>query len=253
MQWARRIADRYPDGQLYVNLRGFGPGGRPLGAEEVLRGFLDAFDVAPQRVPAGLNAQAALFRGLLADRRVLVVLDNARDADQVRPLLPGGPGCLVVVTSRDRLAGLVAVDGAYPLVLDLPTHDEARQLVERRLGPARVAADPDAVADIIDGCGRLPLALAVVAARAATNPHLPLRTFADELSDARGALDALAGGEAAADVRTVFSWSYERLSPEAGRLFRLLGLHPGPDISAGAAAGLLGSPVPSVRPVLAAT
>ena len=160
-----------------------------------------------------------------------MVLDNARDAEQVRPLLPGSAGCLVVVTSRNQLTGLVAADGAHPLSLALLTVDEARDLLARRLGADRVAAEPDAVDEIIARCARLPLALAIVAARAATHPEFPLAALADELRDAAGGLDAFAAGDAATDVRTVFSWSYRALSADAARLFRLLGLHPGPDIT----------------------
>jgi DNA-binding SARP family transcriptional activator/tetratricopeptide (TPR) repeat protein len=251
VHWAHRVASRFPDGQLYVNLRGFDPGAPPVTPAEAVRGFLDALDVPPQRVPADLHAQVGLYRSLIADRRVLVVLDNARDVDQVRPLLPGGPYCLAIVTSRNRLTSLVAVEGANLLSLDLFTEAEARQLLSRHLGPDRVAAEPDAVDDIIRLCARLPLALRVAAARAATHPGFPLSALAAELRDARGGLDALSGVDTATDVRAVFSWSYQTLSAESARLFRLLGLHPGPDISAAAAASLTGLPPSRVRPPLA--
>ena len=140
MHWAHRVAGRFPDGQLYVNLRGFDPGGLALEPGEAIRGFLEAFAVPAARIPADLDAQAGLYRSLLAGRRVLVVLDNARDAEQVRPLLPGSPGCVVVVTSRNQLTGLVAADGAHPLTLDLLPAAEARDLLARRLGADRVAA-----------------------------------------------------------------------------------------------------------------
>jgi hypothetical protein len=160
------VADRFPDGQLYVNLRGFDPAGSPMSAAEAVRGFLDAFGVPAERIPLGLEAQASLYRSILAGRRVLVVLDNARDAAQVRPLLPGSPGCVVVVTSRNRLTGLIAAEGARPLTVDLLSVAEARELLVRRLGPGRVAAEPESVKEIIALCARLPLALSVVAARA---------------------------------------------------------------------------------------
>jgi tetratricopeptide (TPR) repeat protein len=236
VRWAHRIAGRFPDGQLYVNLRGFDPGGQVLAAAAAVRGFLDALQVPAERIPAGLDAQAALYRSLLAGRRVLVVLDNARDAEQARPLLPGTPTALVVVTSRNQLTSLVAVDGAYPLMLDLLTEDEARQLLAGRLGPNRVAAEPQAVDRIIGCCARLPLALTIAAARAAQS-GFPLALLAEELAEA-GGLDALDAGDPAGQVRTVFSWSYTALSPAAAGLFRLLGLHPGPDLSAAAAASL---------------
>jgi DNA-binding SARP family transcriptional activator/tetratricopeptide (TPR) repeat protein len=251
VHWAHRVAGQFPDGQVYVNLRGFDPTGQAMAPTEAVRGFLDAFDVPPPRIPIDLGAQEALYRSLLAGRRVLVVLDNARDAEQVRPLLPGTPGCLVLVTSRSQLPGLVAAEGAHPLTLDLPSFDEAHQLLARRLGQSRVAAEPVAVGEIITRSARLPLALAIVAARAATHPGFPLSTLASELGPARDSLDAFAGADAVTDVRTVFSWSYRTLPPEAARLFRLLGLHPGPDLTAPQAASMAGVPVGQVRPLLA--
>jgi DNA-binding SARP family transcriptional activator len=250
VHFAHRVRHRFPDGQLYVNLRGFDPSGPVMSAAEAVRGFLDAFGVPADRVPTGLHAQAALYRSLLADRRVLVLLDNARDADQVRPLMPGSPGCLVLVTSRNQLTSLVATDGATPVTLDLLSSAEARTLLARRLGPDRVAAQPDATDKIIASCARLPLAVAIVAARAATRPDFPLTVLADQLR-AAGGLDALTGDDPTSDVRTVFSWSYRALTPAAARLFRLLGLHPGPDITAPAAASLAGAPIAQVRLPLA--
>jgi DNA-binding SARP family transcriptional activator/tetratricopeptide (TPR) repeat protein len=250
LHWAHRVAGRFPGGQLYVNLRGFDPGGTPTQPAAAIRGFLDGLGVPPERIPADPDAQAALYRSLLADQRVLVVLDNVRDADQVRPLLPGSPGCLAVATSRSQLTGLVATDGAHPLILDLLSPGEARELLADRLGRDRVAAEPDAVAEIITRCGRLPLALAITAARAATHPHLALSALAADLGSARGGLDALDTGDPVADVRAVFSWSYQRLGADAARLFRLLGRHPGPDLSEPAAASLAGVPQRLVRPLL---
>jgi tetratricopeptide (TPR) repeat protein len=182
---------------------------------------------------------------------VLVVLDNARDAEQVRPLLPGTSGCLVVVTSRNQLPGLVAADGAHPLVLDLLTPAEARQLLARRLGHNRVDAEPQAVEAIITACARLPLALTIVAARAATHPQFSLAALCDELRQARGGLDAFTGAEPSTDIRAVFSWSYHALSTGAARLFRLLGLHPGPDFATPAAASLASIPITETPPLLA--
>jgi tetratricopeptide (TPR) repeat protein len=217
-----------------------------------VRCLLDALPVPPQRIPAGLDAQTALYRSLLAGRRMLIVLDNARDPGQVRPLLPGTPGCLVLVTSRSSLSGLVAADGAHPVLLDLLSPDEGRELLARRLGPDRVAAEPEAVAEIVDRCARLPLALAIVAARAATHPGFGLADLASELRDTRRRWAALANDDAATDVASVFSWSYQALTPDAARLFRLLGLHPGPDITAPAAASLAGLSLAEVRPLLSA-
>ena len=250
VHWSHRVADRFPDGQLYVNLRGFDPSGRALEPAEALSGLLDALQVAPQQLPASLAAQAGLYRSLLAGKRMLVLLDNARDADQVEPLLPGTPGCLVLVTSRNELAGLVA-RGAQPISLDVLAHDEGRQLLASRLGHDRVSAEPEATDEIIDRCAGLPLALTIVAARAATYPASSLSAFARQLRDVRASLGMLAGGDTAADARAVFSWSYRLLRPPVARLFRLVGLHPGPHMATGAAASLAGMPVLQVRPLLA--
>lgn len=251
VRWAHRAAHRFPDGQLYVNLRGFDPGGVPADPAQVLRGFLEALGVPPQRTPAGADVQAGLYRSLLARRRVLILLDNARDAEQVRPLLPGSPGCLVIVTSRDRLLGLVTAEAARPLALDRLSTAEARETLTRRLGADRVLADPEAVDEIVTRCGGLPLALAVVATRAAAHPHFPLAAIADELRSAHGSLDAFTDADPAGDVRAVLSWSYRALSPGAARLLRLLSLHPGPDLSLPAAAALAGDEQAAVRLLLA--
>ncbi|GAA3084131.1 AfsR/SARP family transcriptional regulator [Streptosporangium carneum] len=250
VHWAHQVRHRFPDGQLYVNLRGFDPSGSMMDPAEALRGFLDALQVTPQRIPIGVDAQSALYRSLLAGRRILIVLDNARNADQVRPLLPGAPGCLALVTSRNQLAGLVA-DGALPLTLDLLTPVEARELLTLRLGADRIADEPQAVEEIISRCAHLPLALAVVAARAAAHLRFPLHALATELGDVQNRLDVLTGGDAATDVRAVLSWSYRTLAPQAALLFRLLALHPGPDISASATASLAGLPRRQVQSLLA--
>jgi tetratricopeptide (TPR) repeat protein len=249
--WAHRVADRFPDGQLYVNLHGFDANGAAMDPAEAVRRFLDALSVPPERIPADLDAQAALYRSQLAGRRMLVVLDNARSSAQVRPLLPGTPGCLVLVTSRSQLTSLIAADGAHPVTLNLLTSGEARLLLSRRLGTDRVAADPAAVTEIITRCARLPLALALTAARAAVRPTVALRLLADELSDTQQRWQALTNDDPTSDVRTVLSWSYQGLSPAAARLFRLLGLHPGQDTDALAAASLAGLAAGTARPLLA--
>ncbi|MGD0704489.1 MAG: BTAD domain-containing putative transcriptional regulator [Trebonia sp.] len=238
VHWAHRHAQSFPDGQLYVNLRGFDPAGAPLEAGAAVRGFLDALGVQPARIPADRGAQAGLYRSLLAGQQMLIVLDNARDPAQVRPLLPGSPGCLVLVTSRSQLTGLAAVDGARTLTLDLLTPQEARDLLTHRLGSERAAAEPDAIEELAGLCARLPLALNITAARAAAHPAFPLAVFATQLRETRGRLAALDAGDVTADVRAVFSWSYQTLSPAAARTFRLLGIHPGPDITPPAAASL---------------
>ncbi|HYZ57606.1 MAG TPA: BTAD domain-containing putative transcriptional regulator [Streptosporangiaceae bacterium] len=240
IRFARQVASRYPAGQLYVNLRGFDPSGSAMSPDDALRYFLDAFAVPPERIPADLEARAALYRSMLDGQRVLVVLDNARDADQVRPLLPGSPGSLVVVTTRSQLTSLVAVEGAVPLSLDVLTDGEAHDVLSRRLGQEVVAAEPQAAAELIASCARLPLALTITVGRAAIRPALSLAALAAELRDARNRLDALDAGDAATDLRAVLSWSYQQLSPPAARMFRLLGMHPGPDISHAVAVSLGG-------------
>jgi tetratricopeptide (TPR) repeat protein/transcriptional regulator with XRE-family HTH domain len=238
LYWAHQVAGRFPGGQLYVNLRGFDPSGTPVTAAEAIRGFLDALGVAPERVPASPEAQAGLYRSLLAGRRMLIVLDNARDEQQVRPLLPASAGTLVLVTSRSQLTGLAAADGARLVPVDVLAQGEAMELLAARIGSARAAAEPGAVSEIANLSACLPLAVAIAAARATTRPSLPLTTLADELRDASGRLDALDTDDPAASVRAVFSWSVRHLSSEAARMFRLLGVHSGPDISGPAAASL---------------
>jgi len=223
-----------------MNLRGFDPTNTPVRPAEALRGFLHALGVLPERIPTTVDAQAGLYRSLAADRRLLVVLDNARDAEHVRSLLPASPACLVVITSRNQLTDLTVREGARPITLDVLSVWEARALLARHLGDDRITADPDAVTELIEQCARLPLALAIVAARAGTHPGFALRVLVKELADAHTRLAGLDTGEATTSVRAVFSWSYRHLSVVAARMFRLFGLHPGPDIELLAAARLAG-------------
>ncbi|MEV6299148.1 BTAD domain-containing putative transcriptional regulator [Actinoplanes sp. NPDC051861] len=238
VHWARRVNASFPDGQLYLNLRGFDPSAPAVTPTDALRVLLDGLGVPPQRVPFGLEAQAGLYRSMLTHKRMLVLLDNAHDAEQVRPLLPASPGSLALVTSRNRLTGLVATDGAHVLSLDVLTPPEAREMLIGRIGHARVTAEPQSADEIIERCAGLPLALSVAGARAAADPDLPLADLAAELRASE--LDALAVGDTASDVRVVFSSSYRILGAGAQRLIRLLGLHPGPDITVHAAASLAG-------------
>lgn len=247
---AHAFAAGYPDGQLYVDLRGYDGRERGMSPAEALRGFLGSLGVPQDGIPAELHAQAGMYRSRLAGRRLLIVLDNCRDAEQIRHLLPGSPGCLVIVTSRSRLSTLLTSAGAHPLPVGLPSVDEARAALLGPLGAGRVAADPAAVDAIIARCGRLPLALAVVAARAASLPGTPTAQIAAELAEAPGSLDGFDGDGAQTGLRAAFSWSYQALSAPAARLFRLLPLHPGPDISAAGAAGLAGVPLRSARALL---
>jgi tetratricopeptide (TPR) repeat protein len=251
VHFAHRVAHWFSDGQMYVNLRGFEPSDTAMTPSEALRDLLTALGVPPQRIPPTPGAQVGLYRSLLANRRVLIVLDNARDAEQVRPLLPGASGCLALVTSRNQLASLVAVDGAHPLAVAPLAPDEAVELLAARLGRRRVDAEPDAARKIVAHCAGLPLALAIVAARAATRPGFQLVALAGELGDAPTALEGLRGAEPATDIHAVFSWSYRTLGTATARLFRLLGLHPGPDVTAAAAASLAGLPGATARRLLA--
>jgi DNA-binding SARP family transcriptional activator len=251
IKFGRQAAPRFPDGQLYVNLRGFDPASVPVSPAVALQGFFDALGVQPRHVPAGLDAQSALLRTLLDGKRLLLLLDNAHDADQIRPLLPGSPGCLVLVTSRSQLTGLVVADGARPLPLGVLDEVEAAELLAGRLGAARVNAEPEAMAALVERTAGLPLALSVTCARAASRPGAALADLATELADTRDRLDALRTGEDATDLRAVFSWSVDKLSVPAARAFRLLSLHPGPDISAPAAASLIAAWPAAARAALA--
>ena len=254
VHWAHRLAGRFGDGQLYINLRGFDPGDPPVAPADALATLLCSLGVPAGGIPDGLDARTGMYRSILAGQRVLIVLDNARDGQQVRPLLPGSPGCLVMVTSRNPLAGLVMTEGARLVTLKLPTAEVARDALKRRLGRDRVAAEPAAVTDIIELCGRLPLALAAVSARAAAHPGFTLASVAADLRRTRWRLDAFAAAGMAADPRSVFSWSYRQLSPRAGRLFRLLPAQPAADITPAASARLLGvSPAEANRLVVELT
>lgn len=248
---AHRIASAFPDGQLFVNLCGFHPHAPAVEPGDALHGFLTALGVPAPRIPEDVADRSTLFRSLLADRRILLVLDNARDEQQVRPLLPAGAGCLTLITSRNQLPGLITTDGAKPLSLPLPSPTEAHEALARRLGAERLATEPTATAEIIRLCGRLPLAMAVVAARAELDPSLPLHVMVDDLQHTQGSLEAFAGPDTTTDVRNVFSWSYQSLDEHTARFFRLLALHPGPHITAPAAASLAGLSLPRTRRALA--
>lgn len=236
IRWAHQVAARYPDGRLHADLRGFGPDGSPASPGEVLGGFLTALGVPDQRIPPGEAERTALLRSVLAGRRVLLVLDNARDAEQVRPLLPGAAGCTVVVTSRNRMSGLLVSDGARIVPLDVFGAAESRDYLRQRLGPDVVDGDPAARDAIVARCGGLPLALAVVCARAG---GLPLAAVAADRE--HGSLT---------DLWSVFDWSYRLLPPDAATLFRRLALHPGPDVTLGAAVSVSGTSRPATRAVL---
>ena len=248
-QWAHQAAGRFPDGQLYVNLRGYDPD-RPMPPGDALAGFLRALGVAGPDIPPEEHERAARYRTLLAGRSVLVILDNAGSADQARPLLPGSPACAVVVTSRDSLAGLVARDGASRLDLDLLPPPDAVRLLRELIGD-RAAADPGATSELSQRCCRLPLALRVAAELAVARPGVPLAELAGELADQQRLLNLLdAGGDPRTAVRSVFSWSYRHLDAGAARAFRLAGLYPAADFDVYAVAALTGCDLRQARKTL---
>lgn len=242
LHWAHQHSDRFPDGQLFVDLRGFDPSGEPTTPATAVRNCLDALGADPAGIPVGLDAQVGLYRSIMTGRRMLIVLDNARDAAQVVPLLPGSPTCTVIVTSRDHLGNLVTAHGAQPISLDTLDEPAARTLLARRIDAPRLAAEPEAVTELVDECAGFPLALGILAGRVVLHPRIPLRELAAELRSSTTKLAALEAGDPAANLRTVLSWSLSLLTPEHARVFGLLGLAPGPDISVAAAADLTGLP-----------
>ncbi|MFJ8579606.1 ATP-binding protein [Micromonospora sp. NPDC093277] len=249
VHWAHRVRHRFPGGQLFVDLRGFDPRQPPLAAGLASAAFLDALGVPAPSMPADDIGRTGLLRSLLINRRMLLVLDNAQDSEQVRPLLLGGAGCLVLVTSRDRLVGLVAGNSAHSVELGPLTAEASRQLLAGRTGPPRTAADSAAVDVITEACGGLPLALTVAAARITSRASTPLQTVAQELTRPGNRLDGFASRDTATDLRSCLDGSYQLLSEPAARLFRLLGLHPGP-ATAVAAASLAGVSLYRAYPLL---
>ncbi|MET9259568.1 tetratricopeptide repeat protein [Amycolatopsis sp. NPDC004079] len=250
VSWGHHAQDRFPDGQLYVNLRGYDPS-PPMTAGQALGFFLRSMGLRDEQIPIHLEDMTATFRSVLAGRKMLVVLDNAGTAEQVRPLLPNEPGCAVLVTSRSRLSGLVAHDGAHRLTLDVLAPGKAMLLLRDVIGTDRANREPYAVAELARLCAYLPLALRIAAERVATRPHFAISDLVDELAAEHNRLDALASDDdEATAVRTVFSWSYTALPPPAARVFRLLGLHPGPDLGLDAVIALTGLTPPAARRVL---
>ncbi|WP_439655974.1 BTAD domain-containing putative transcriptional regulator [Lentzea sp. HUAS TT2] len=227
VQWASQVASSFPDGQFYVNLRGFETDDAAREPADVLHELLDAVDLPSANRPSGLDGLSALYRSVLADRRALVVLDNARDTTQVMPLLAAAPRCVVVITSRRELTALVACTGAHSVRIGLLDMEESVTFMASRLGEQRVRAELPALRTIATMCAHLPLALAVAAARISSNPQLRLSDIADQLAtDVEPGLDFLSTDDPRSDVRTVLSWSYRALGPEAAQVFRLLALLP---------------------------
>jgi tetratricopeptide (TPR) repeat protein len=238
--WGHRMQHRFPGGTLFANLRGHGPSS-PLDPMVVLASFLHALGVPEDRMPVGLDAQAGLYRSLLAERRVLVLLDNAATAGQVRPLLPAVEGCMALITSRAALTGLLVAEAAHRITLDTFNPGEATALVRRIIGDQRALAEPDAVTNLIAACAGLPLALRVAANRISTRPRAQVADIVADITGGRNRMDVLGDtGDGDSAVRTVFDWSYLRLDAEHARTFRRIGLHPGTELSVDAAAALNG-------------
>lgn len=245
---AHAVVDHYSDGQLYVDLRGYSPDGRPRIVDEVLEEFLTALGVQIDVIPAGLDARAKLYRSVLADRRVLVVLDNAADSQQLAPLVPASSGCGVLVTSRKRITG-IELSGDSRVTLGPMAEEESITLLRKVIGAERAAAEPEAIRALADRCGHLPLALRIAAERVATHPHHSVSLLVEELATENERLDGLSTDDSVA-VKTVFSWSYRDLSADAARMFRLIGLHTGSHIRTGAAAALADQPMAQARRIL---
>lgn len=247
VEWAHQQIDRFPDGQLFVDLRGFDPSGKPMASTVALRVFLDGLGVAPAAIPPDPDAQLGLYRSLVADRRMLIVLDNAYDASQVAPLLPGSDTCTVLITSRRNLTGLISAYGASSLELDVLSAFEAAELLARGVGPERVAREPAAAAELVDWCSGSPLALSIVSARARTHPEFPLEVLTDELRDATARLDAFDSGDRYSNLRAVLSWSLQALTPAQSTMFAFVGLAYGPDISLEATARMTNLAEPKTK------
>ncbi|MEV4347223.1 BTAD domain-containing putative transcriptional regulator [Actinoplanes sp. NPDC049596] len=249
VHWAHHVATRFPDGQVYLNLRGFGAHSLPMTADEAVRTLLESLGISDERTPRHYDAAVGMYRSILASRRLLLILDNVRDAGQVIDLLPGSPACTVIVTSRVRLGSLSA-NGAHVLSLGLPSHSDARELLRRRIGPGDIEMDGPALDEIVNRCDRLPLALALVAGRTVAGPEFSLPVIAKELRSAADALDALGNADIHSDLRAVFSWSYQALSTPAQRLLRLSSMIGGRTFSSAEAAGVTGGSLRETRVLL---
>ncbi|WP_019870984.1 AfsR/SARP family transcriptional regulator [Salinispora oceanensis] len=249
VQWAGSVAHRFPDGQLFVNLRGHDRADA-LAPAEVVAVLLRCLGIPDDRLPTGLAERVALYRTVLADQRMLVVLDDVGSTEQVLPVIPGSAASLLVLTSRNSLVALVTHTRVHTILPDLFSQDEATDLMAKMLGAERVGRERDAVAGLAELCGRLPLALRIAAAKLAMRPAQPIAVLVEELSDG-DRLAHLSVENGSRDVSVVFASAYQSLSVPAMRLFRLLGLHPGPHIGAPLAAALCGLPADVRRHALA--
>lgn len=251
VHWARQHLEQFPDGQLFVDLHGFSPTAEPTTAAAALRGFLTALGTDPARIPFDLDGQIGLYRSLVAERRMLIVLDNAHDTAHLLPLLPGSSKCTVIITSRNRLDGLITSHGAYSVPLDVLDEPDARRLLESRLGSARLQAEPDAAAELISYCSGFPLALSIAAARAHIYPSFPLSALIAQLKEA-AVRSAEAHDDPTSSLSAVLSWSYDALTKDQAELFQFLGIAPGPDSSTAAAGALVGWSIDQVGAALLA-
>jgi DNA-binding SARP family transcriptional activator len=247
VHWAHRVADRFPDGQLYLNLRS---SDEPMPAAEALLALLGALGARPDRRPVDVDDLATLYRSTMAGRHVLTVLDNASSVEQIRYLLPGGPGCVVVVTSRDRLSALVAREGAHRLILDVFRPDEAHSLLRKTLGEERVHAEPAATEDLARACAYLPLAMRIAATQLADRPYRPIAEQVDRLAEGNKLNALTIDGDDEVAVRSAFDHSYVAMPPDAQRMFGRLGLVPDVELTAPIAAAAAGVTVPEAERLL---
>ncbi|GAA3305286.1 BTAD domain-containing putative transcriptional regulator [Dactylosporangium vinaceum] len=247
LHWAHRVADRFPDGQLFINLHGFDTADRPLPPEVAIQCLLTAFGMPDERIPAGLAAQSALLRSTLAGKRVLLILDNAGNEEQVSPLLPGEPGCLTIVTSRNQLRGLLVSAGAQLVSLPPLTVEETVEVMQKRIGARRLAAEPEHLDRLVALCERIPLAAGILASTALAHPTLSIAELIGLFEEMPSPLDRFETGDTATSVRTLLTGSYRHLTPDGQRLLRRLALHHGGRIGHAAAAQLADLSVPATR------
>ncbi|ADD41465.1 AfsR/SARP family transcriptional regulator [Stackebrandtia nassauensis] len=250
LRWAHDNLDRFPDGQLYLDLRGFDPHSAPLPPGVAILGLLQGLGVKDDAIPSNLDAQIGLYRSLLADKRMLIVLDNARESSQLTPLLPGGSTCTTLITSRHVLPALSASHDATRVRLDVMKPDDAHAALAAHLGANRLACEPAVAAELVDHCGGLPLALGIIAAHGNAHPNFPLETVAAELREATTRLDTLDSGELSSNLRAVFDTSRAALSPEAAEVFNHIGLMSAGRLRLEAVASVAGQPVDRCKALL---